>query len=143
MKYLYMGSYIHLCPKMKYKGEFDPSFLLEPEQYTWHPFNECVPLLDKYLYVPFANPSLATRPIEERDAPEPKAVVVHKPTLSNQALSSLKVIQSTGSDGTLRVVPCTVSHYWESNDHRNLMIMTAEELGEQLAGEVIFKMESS
>lgn len=36
----YMGFYIHSCPKMRYKGKLQPSFLLCPEVYTWHPLND-------------------------------------------------------------------------------------------------------
>lgn len=32
----YMGFYIHSCPKMRYKGKLEPSYLLCPEVYTWH-----------------------------------------------------------------------------------------------------------
>lgn len=30
MGYLYMGFYIHSCQKMRYKGQYAPSYLLEP-----------------------------------------------------------------------------------------------------------------
>ncbi|KAI0069114.1 arginine-tRNA-protein transferase, partial [Artomyces pyxidatus] len=30
MQYLYMGYYIHTCPKMIYKGEYSPSYLADP-----------------------------------------------------------------------------------------------------------------
>uniref|UniRef100_W8BQQ8 Arginyl-tRNA--protein transferase 1 n=1 Tax=Ceratitis capitata TaxID=7213 RepID=W8BQQ8_CERCA len=36
LKYYYMGFYIHSCPKMRYKGRLEPSYLLCPEAYTWH-----------------------------------------------------------------------------------------------------------
>lgn len=45
-----MGFYIHSCPKMRYKGNFSPSYLLCPETYTWHPVEKCKPLLDKSKY---------------------------------------------------------------------------------------------
>ncbi|XP_050094260.1 arginyl-tRNA--protein transferase 1 isoform X2 [Anopheles aquasalis] len=32
----YMGFYIHSCPKMRYKGNLQPSYLLCPEVYSWH-----------------------------------------------------------------------------------------------------------
>jgi len=35
-----MGFYIHSCPKMKYKGDFHPQFILDPESYTWNPLDE-------------------------------------------------------------------------------------------------------
>ncbi|CAN7988184.1 unnamed protein product [Ixodes hexagonus] len=48
-----MGFYIHTCPKMKYKGNFSPSYLLCPETYTWHPIEKCRPLLDINKYSRF------------------------------------------------------------------------------------------
>ncbi|XP_058834364.1 arginyl-tRNA--protein transferase 1 isoform X2 [Topomyia yanbarensis] len=32
----YMGFYIHSCPKMRYKSNLSPSYLLCPEVYSWH-----------------------------------------------------------------------------------------------------------
>ncbi|XP_021356887.1 arginyl-tRNA--protein transferase 1-like isoform X1 [Mizuhopecten yessoensis] len=52
--YYYMGYYIHSCPKMKYKGQYFPSFLLCPETYTWLPIAECAPKLDVNKYSRFA-----------------------------------------------------------------------------------------
>ncbi|XP_076373983.1 arginyltransferase 1 isoform X6 [Tachypleus tridentatus] len=51
--YYYMGFYIHSCPKMKYKGNYYPSFLLCPETYTWHPIEKCTPKLDVSKYSRF------------------------------------------------------------------------------------------
>lgn len=55
MIYYYMGFYIHSCPKMKYKGQFQPSYLLCPETYTWHPVEKCQLMLDKWTYCRFAD----------------------------------------------------------------------------------------
>lgn len=38
----YMGYYIHSCPKMRYKGKLQPSYLLCPEVYTWHELTDDV-----------------------------------------------------------------------------------------------------
>lgn len=38
----YMGFYIHSCPKMRYKGKLNPSYLLCPETYTWHLLDESI-----------------------------------------------------------------------------------------------------
>jgi len=35
VKYYYMGFYIHSCQKMRYKGNYTPSYLLCPEIYQW------------------------------------------------------------------------------------------------------------
>ncbi|KAI0650632.1 arginine-tRNA-protein transferase [Trametes meyenii] len=66
MKYLYMGFYIHTCQKMRYKGEYSPSYLADPEEYTWFPLNKCRPLLDKYHYACFSHPE------QSLEAPAPQ-----------------------------------------------------------------------
>lgn len=45
---------------MRYKGEYAPSYLLDPEEYTWHPLEECRSLLEKYHYAAFAHPDRST-----------------------------------------------------------------------------------
>ncbi|XP_066976449.1 arginyl-tRNA--protein transferase 1 isoform X3 [Macrobrachium rosenbergii] len=46
LKWYYMGFYIHSCPKMRYKGNYSPSFLLCPETYIWVPIEKATPKLD-------------------------------------------------------------------------------------------------
>lgn len=46
----YLGFYIHSCPKMCYKGQYKPSFLLCPETYTFLPFSEAIIKLDGNKY---------------------------------------------------------------------------------------------
>lgn len=50
LKYYYMGFYIHSCSKMRYKGQFRPSYLLCPLRYTWHAFDKCIQKLDNEKY---------------------------------------------------------------------------------------------
>lgn len=38
-EYYYMGYYIHSCTKMRYKGQYQPSNLLDPESLEWEPLN--------------------------------------------------------------------------------------------------------
>lgn len=40
--YYYMGYYIHSCAKMRYKGNYRPSYILDPESYSWDPLHEDV-----------------------------------------------------------------------------------------------------
>ncbi|XP_075468216.1 arginyl-tRNA--protein transferase 1 isoform X10 [Ascaphus truei] len=54
--YYYMGFYIHTCPKMQYKGQYNPSQLLCPESYTWVPIEKCLPMLERSKYTRF-NPN--------------------------------------------------------------------------------------
>ncbi|KAI9738497.1 MAG: Arginyl-tRNA--protein transferase 1 [Claussenomyces sp. TS43310] len=35
-----MGFYIHSCQKMRYKGDFHPQFILDPESYKWDPLDD-------------------------------------------------------------------------------------------------------
>ena len=50
LHYYYMGYYIHSCKKMRYKGQFSPSYLACPEVYHFIPLELCVPLLDQTKY---------------------------------------------------------------------------------------------
>ncbi|KAG2178091.1 hypothetical protein INT43_003344, partial [Umbelopsis isabellina] len=49
----YMGYYIHTCQKMRYKGQYKPSYLLDVESYMWEPYEQCAPLLEESKYVAF------------------------------------------------------------------------------------------
>ncbi|KAL1464675.1 hypothetical protein WDU94_004301 [Cyamophila willieti] len=46
----YMGFYIHSCPKMRYKGNLRPSYLLCPEVYSWHDLLTVRSTLDETKY---------------------------------------------------------------------------------------------
>lgn len=46
----YLGFYIHSCPKMRYKGQYSPSFLVCPETYRWQSIEHCRPILDATTY---------------------------------------------------------------------------------------------
>jgi hypothetical protein len=51
-QYYYMGYYIHSCTKMRYKGDYSPQYVLDPETYEWNPLQgELRGLLDKKRYV--------------------------------------------------------------------------------------------
>lgn len=50
LKYYYMGFYIHICPKMRYKARMKPSKLLCPETYMWFDIEPCLLKLDKQKY---------------------------------------------------------------------------------------------
>jgi arginine-tRNA-protein transferase len=51
-QYYYMGYYIHTCTKMRYKGDYKPQHVLDPESYDWNPLDgELKSLLDKKTYV--------------------------------------------------------------------------------------------
>lgn len=41
---------------MRYKGDYSPSYLADPEEYNWYPLEQCKPLLENYRYACFSNP---------------------------------------------------------------------------------------
>ena len=54
-QYYYMGYYIHSCVKMRYKGDYKPQYVLDPESYEWNPLEgEMRKLLDEKPYVSLA-----------------------------------------------------------------------------------------
>ncbi|XP_071375734.1 arginyl-tRNA--protein transferase 1 isoform X1 [Centroberyx affinis] len=53
LSYYYLGFYIHSCPKMRYKGQYQPSDLLCPETYVWVPIERCIPHLESARYARF------------------------------------------------------------------------------------------
>eukprot|EP00794_Sanderia_malayensis_P017375 gene17375-19114_t len=49
----YLGFYIHSCQKMRYKGQYEPSYLLCPEAYTFQPIKSCIEKLEVNRYARF------------------------------------------------------------------------------------------
>lgn len=61
-RYYYMGYYIHSCRKMRYKGDFQPQFVLDLDSFSWHPLDdEMRHLMDTKRY---ASPSKEQRRLE-------------------------------------------------------------------------------
>lgn len=46
LKYYYMGLYVHSCPKMHYKTQIWPSYLLCSLKYTWHEIDKWIQKLN-------------------------------------------------------------------------------------------------
>lgn len=72
-QYYYMGFYIHSCAKMRYKGEYRPQYVLDPESLEWDPLEgELRSLLDKKRYVSLARErrsrQTAKGPVVDADA---------------------------------------------------------------------------
>lgn len=62
LRYYCMGYYLHSCQKMKYKGDYTPSYLLCPVTNQYVPIESCRPKLDLNKYSRFdeqACPSLS------------------------------------------------------------------------------------
>ncbi|KAH7301900.1 hypothetical protein KP509_23G047800 [Ceratopteris richardii] len=72
MEFYYLGYYIHTCPKMRYKGAYQPSELLCPIKYQWVPLEKAEPFLDRHALVDLSNcmdtdtrPSLDNNPAKK------------------------------------------------------------------------------
>ncbi|KAI9574553.1 arginine-tRNA-protein transferase [Boletus coccyginus] len=129
---LYMGFYIHSCPKMKYKGEYAPSFLADPEDFTWYPLKNCVELLDKYRYATFSQPdhSLA--------GPDDPGEVVQVDN-EEELARDVKSIYSF-QDNTVSLIPVTLSLGWNVDYTREEIVGCVRALGAELSKEIIFRM---
>ncbi|EIN10566.1 hypothetical protein PUNSTDRAFT_112398 [Punctularia strigosozonata HHB-11173 SS5] len=128
----YMGFYIHSCPKMRYKGDFAPSYLLDPETYSWHTLESCRPLLEKNRYACFAHPEHSIAgpgPTKEDPVPEvPKSV-----------LNNVKLMAGL-ENGAVLVKSAEQSPEWQNPDIRGLLIGGIHAMGFELAQEVIFNL---
>ncbi|KAF3011519.1 Arginyl-tRNA--protein transferase 1 [Neopestalotiopsis sp. 37M] len=77
-RYWYSGFYIHTCPKMRYKIDFKPQFVLDPERYVWRPLDsEALKLFDArgYLHLSSEDESLKP-PVEPISEAEDQSVVI-------------------------------------------------------------------
>lgn len=52
---------------MRYKGDFRPQYILDPESLTWDPLSELIPYLDKHKYV-----SMSRERQNSKDAQSPE-----------------------------------------------------------------------
>jgi len=129
MASLYMGFYIHSCQKMRYKGDYSPSFLLDPEEYTWHPLKDCVPLLDKYRYACFAH---ADRSLEGSKDPGPDAA----PKVPDHMLLDINIVDSIQNSRVI-IIPVTTSKSWKQQYFRDEVYTCIHGLGTELSKEVI------
>ncbi|KZT53310.1 hypothetical protein CALCODRAFT_486451 [Calocera cornea HHB12733] len=158
LKYLYMGYYIHTCQKMRYKGDYSPSFLLDPEEYTWYPIASCLPLLDKHRYVSFAHPPEAgearqidvQKPIEpDMDEaldeegyydPLPRCTAGCEDPSAIEHDTRMKevdmVLRQQGN--TVTVGPVTKSKAWRVPTIRRMLCDAVATLGWHLSQQVVF-----
>ena len=96
----YMGYYVHNCQKMKYKGNFFPSFLLCPETYQWQPIERCLVKLDQSKYARFVG------------EPEDKMEEVESYVLRTQVLFQRQAIPFAILKAlSVRELDCKVTEY--------------------------------
>ena len=56
---------------MRYKGEYTPSYLADPETYEWYPIEQCQKSLDNHRYACFAHPEHSIQGDYDGDDGEP------------------------------------------------------------------------
>jgi len=131
MGYLYMGYYIQTCQKMRYKAEYAPSFLADPETYEWFPIEKCKPLLDKNRYACFSKPehciSGACSPENAIDEPMPDL----------REMQDVYVVQPRIGK-SLVAVPLPATSQWEDDEIREALGSCIRGLGLNLAEEIIW-----
>ncbi|KAJ7276276.1 arginine-tRNA-protein transferase [Mycena haematopus] len=133
MTSLYMGFYIHSCPKMRYKGDYSPSYLADPETYEWFPLENCIPLLEKYRYACFTHPA--------HSSAEPADSTLLMPREPDDDLLS-KVRLVRGIEGNkITVIPVNESPYWSDIEVRRDIVGCIWGLGEELAMEILFYLD--
>ncbi|BFZ09834.1 hypothetical protein BsWGS_12873 [Bradybaena similaris] len=92
LKYYYMGFYIHNCQKMRYKGQYSPSFLACPETYEWVPIEKCRPKLDANIYSRLSESGTD----KEQDIDVNQVLVLHKGNMLPYGF--YKIMTSHGRD---------------------------------------------
>ncbi|EGO27449.1 hypothetical protein SERLADRAFT_382325 [Serpula lacrymans var. lacrymans S7.9] len=131
MDSLYMGFYIHSCPKMRYKGEYSPSYLADPEEFTWYPLNSCISKLEQYRYATFRYPEHSLEGSGDPGEEGPATAI------PNQSLSDVKVVNSI-EEGVVYVIPVIASDHWKNGLLRNEFTSCIRALGVDLAKEITF-----
>ncbi|KAJ7742494.1 arginine-tRNA-protein transferase [Mycena maculata] len=136
MTSLYMGFYIYSCQKMRYKGDYSPSYLADPETYEWFPLKTCIPLLEKFRYACFSNPDHCSEGPHHsltnfgEEPPQPRDDVLNK-------IHLLHGIENN----TVTVISVNESPYWNVPEFRTEILACVAGLGTELAMEIIFAME--
>ncbi|KAJ3855646.1 arginine-tRNA-protein transferase [Lentinula lateritia] len=133
LKYLYLGYYVHSCQKMRYKGEYQPSFLCDPETFEWYPFADCTALLAQYRYACFSRPERSLR-----GEPDPELVQAFEeshPQEPEQATLERVFVISEVDGSQISVMPANNSPF-----HNRELSCCIEELGVNLAPRIFFQL---
>lgn len=136
MRYLYMGFYIQSCQKMRYKSEYAPSYLLDPENYEWFPLEFCKSLLEKNRYACFSEPkhSVQSSPANISDIKPPRI-------LDTSVLNEIRILVPARSSCTSAfIVPVYRTNLWEFDDLREVFEACVEGLGLGLIREITFTL---
>ena len=96
-QYYCMGYYLHRCQKMRYKGQYYPSYLLCPESYQYIPIETCQPKLDASR---FARLNEEATPPEDVSTWLDQSLVLFQQTIMPYAI--YKSLSGTGEDDKMK-----------------------------------------
>ncbi|KAF9075949.1 arginine-tRNA-protein transferase [Rhodocollybia butyracea] len=138
LRALYLGYYIHSCQKMRYKGEYQPSYLCDPETYEWYPLADCLKPLMENRYSCFTRPehSIGGEPDQQlvRDF---ECYAPQEP--DEDTLQRIKLVSSI-KGSRVSVIPADLSPEWNDPLSRKDLLCCVEELGIELASKIIFQL---
>jgi len=131
LRHLYMGYYIHNCQKMKYKGEYSPSYLADPEDFSWHPLTICESALERFRFACFTHPehSLAGQPPSLEFEPPPQ--------IPRTTLKELHFLVDV-KEGLPVSAPVTESEGWKNRMSREGVLYAVAHLGLELSKRMLF-----
>ncbi|KAG6837543.1 hypothetical protein H0H93_007724 [Arthromyces matolae] len=132
MDFLYLGYYIHSCQKMRYKADYAPSYLTDPETHNWYPVAHCLPLLDKYRYASFSHPD------ESRNTPADDDEDTRVEPDDNAAHLEEVFVISRVTENCILTEPLTSSPVWDNSDDkiRDSVMTYIGSLGMDIAKEI-------
>lgn len=130
MQSLYMGFYIYSCQKMRYKGEYSPSYLADPETYEWFHLEECVQLLQNFRYACFSKPEHCIDSEASDSPPEDQELDIKE-------LTDVHVLIRP-ADGDLIATPISETSYWQYKQVRREFSSCIRGLGMRLTRAVAF-----
>jgi len=143
-----MGFYIYSCPKMRYKGEYSPSSLLDPASYLWPPLDTWQPLLETHRYASISFPERSMGAITDGQADDNNSEDEDDDTYSLElALKTLPeslwdevMIVSSVSNGQIYVTPASEWKHWKHKEYKTKVVSMVEALGMDLAKVIILNL---
>ncbi|KDQ08278.1 hypothetical protein BOTBODRAFT_191898 [Botryobasidium botryosum FD-172 SS1] len=145
MKYLHMGFYVYSCPKMRYKGEYSPSFLLDPESHLWYPLDAWKPLLETHRYASISFPGCSMGAITNGQADDSSSEDEDDHTypldlalkMLPESLWDEVMIVSSASNGQVHTTPASEWTRWKHKEYQTMVVSMVEALGVDLAKAII------
>ncbi|KAF7332131.1 hypothetical protein MKEN_00094100 [Mycena kentingensis (nom. inval.)] len=124
------GFYIHSCPKMRYKGDYSPSYLADPETFEWFSLDAtCIKLLEGNRYACFSHPERST-------SQNPEDLEDETPQLALDTLTHVNAVDKIAGN-VVQVVPVMAHPAWKDEEQRGDIIACISGLGPEVAEDVI------